>query len=185
MALYAMGQRVFAENRAQELMLKAPNMPLDIEWHIIGHLQTNKVRSIIPYVHCIQSLDSGRLFEIINNEAMKAEKKMRCLLQIKISAEESKFGWSFEALNAFLRAGNHLSYTNVTLEGIMGMTTLTEDHKVIRKELHTLKEMFDQLKTDYFSNHTHFNTLSMGMSGDYLIALEEGSTMIRVGSLLF
>lgn len=180
-----MGQRLFAENRVQELIAKAPEMPADIEWHIIGHLQTNKVKTIIPYVQCIQSLDSVRLFETIDSEALKAGKIMRCLLQIKVSQEESKFGWAFDELNEFLRAGHHHAFKNVALEGIMGMTTLTDNQAVIRKELRALKVMFDQLKADYFSDTDSFNTLSMGMSGDYQIALEEGSTMIRVGSLLF
>lgn len=183
--LYQMGQRVFAENRAQELISKAPKMPSDIEWHIIGHLQTNKVRAIMPYVHCIQSVDSARLLEKIESEALKASKKMRCLLQIKISKEESKFGWSYQDLYEYLKAGNHLSFQNVTIEGIMGMTTLTDDQSIIRKELSELKVMFDRIKSDHFTETDEFKRLSMGMSGDYKIALEEGSTMVRVGSLLF
>jgi pyridoxal phosphate enzyme (YggS family) len=185
MTLYEMGQRIFAENRAQEIIAKAPEMPEDIEWHLIGHLQTNKVRMIMPYVRCIQSLDSLRLFKTIDQEALKAGKKMRCLLQIKVAQEESKFGWAYDELLAFLQTGEHHTYTHVMLEGIMGMTTLTDDQTIIRKELKTLKKMFDQIKADYFSEEDSFNTLSMGMSGDYAMALEEGSTMIRVGSLLF
>jgi len=185
MVLYNLGQRIFGENRAQELMAKAPDMPADIEWHIIGHLQTNKVKALMPYVRCIQSLDSPRLFKTIDSEALKAGKTIRCLLQIKISKEESKFGWAFEELNDFLRMGHHLEYKNVVLEGVMGMTTLTDDQTVIRTELNALKKLFDQIKVDHFPTSDHFHTISMGMSGDYPIALEEGSTMIRVGSLLF
>lgn len=185
MVLYHMGQRIFGENRAQELIAKAPGMPADVEWHIIGHLQTNKVKALMPYVHCIQSLDSARLFKTINSEARKAGKTMRCLLQIKISKEESKFGWDIKELNDFLQAGHHLEYKNVILAGIMGMTTLTDDQTIIRSELNALKQIFDQLKNDHFHESEQFDTLSMGMSGDYAIALEEGSTMIRVGSLLF
>ncbi len=184
-AVYTMGQRIFAENRAQELIAKAPLLPSDIEWHIIGHLQTNKVKAIMPYVHCIQSLDSVRLFEKIDSEALKAGKTMRCLLQIKISNEDTKFGWSYASLQKFLESGQHHQYKNIILEGIMGMTTLTSDQAVIRKELKGLKEIYNQIKADHFATADHFQTLSMGMSGDYKIALEEGSTMVRVGSLLF
>ncbi len=183
--LYDMGQRIFAENRAQELISKAPQMPADVEWHIIGHLQTNKVRAIMPFVQCIQSLDSERLFEKIDTEALNAGKKMRCLLQIKVASEDSKYGWTYDALGEFLKAKKHLNYKNIILEGVMGMTTLTDDQTIIRKELRQLSVMFDQIKADHFTKDDRFNTLSMGMSGDYKIALEEGSTMVRVGSLLF
>ena len=183
--LYNMGQRVFAENRAQELIAKAPEMADDIEWHLIGHLQTNKVRNIMPFVHCIQSLDSARLFNKINSEALRVNKQVICLLQIKLSKEESKSGWSYDALNHFLREGHHNNFDNISIEGIMGMTTLTTDQILIREELRQLKGYYDKLKTDFFSQSDRFNTLSMGMSGDYKIALEEGSTMVRIGSLLF
>lgn len=183
--LYAMGQRVFAENRAQELVKKAPEMPGDIAWHLIGHLQTNKVRSILPYVSCIQSLDRENLWEKIDDEAAKANKKVECLLQIKIAKEETKFGWSYDALNSFLNSGKFNLFQNVILKGVMGMASLTDDQNQVRAEMKQLKLYFDQLRQTYFYSNPAFHTISMGMSGDYTIALEEGSTMIRIGSLLF
>lgn len=183
--VYQMGQRIFAENRAQELLEKAPVMAKDIEWHLIGHLQTNKVRSIIPYVTCIQSLDRVNLWDKIQEEAASADKKIRCLLQIKIAAEETKYGWSYAELNNILLSGKHHTCPNVIICGVMGMASFTEDMEQVRSEMKSLKASFDLLKEQYFKNDPAFNTISMGMSGDYNIALEEGSTMIRIGSLLF
>jgi len=183
--LYRMGQRVFAENKAQELIKKAPAMPSDIKWHLIGHLQTNKVRAILPYVTCIQSLDRKSLWEKLQEEASKSGKSISCLLQIKIAAEESKFGWIYSALTELLASGIHHSFPNVVLEGVMGMASFTDDMEQVRAEMKQLKFYFDQLQQTYFDRNPEFNTISMGMSGDYQIALEEGSTMIRVGSLLF
>lgn len=183
--VYRMGQRVFAENKPQELIKKAPVMPPDIQWHLIGHLQTNKVKSILPYVNCIQSLDRANLWEKIQEEAFKKGQTISCLLQIKIAAEETKFGWSFTDLSEVLASGKHLSCPNVVLEGVMGMASLTADESQVRAEMRQLKIYFDQLKETYFSSSPEFKTISMGMSGDYRIALEEGSNMIRVGSLLF
>lgn len=183
--LYEMGQRVFAENKAQELIKKAPVMPPDIKWHLIGHLQTNKVRAILPHVMCIQSLDSKNLWEKIQEEAAKSGKSVSCLLQIKIAAEETKFGWSYSALTDFLASGIQHSYPNVVLEGVMGMASFTDDIEQVRAEMKLLKTYFDNLKQSYFSSKPEFKVVSMGMSGDYKIALEEGSNMIRVGSLLF
>ena len=183
--LYTMGQRVFAENKAQELTKKAPVMPKDIKWHLIGHLQTNKVKSILPYVTCIQSLDRENLWEKIQEEASKTSRTISCLLQIKIASEETKFGWSYAALTDTLASGKHNSFPNVLLEGVMGMASLTADEGQVRAEMKQLKMYFDQLKQTYFSSRPEFKTISMGMSGDYRIALEEGSNMIRVGSLLF
>lgn len=183
--LYQLGQRVFAENKAQELIKKAPVMPPDIQWHLIGHLQTNKVKSILPYVTCIQSLDRENLWEKIQEEAFKTGRTISCLLQIKIASEETKFGWSYAALTDALEAGKQNAFPNVLLEGVMGMASLTADEGQVRAEMKQLKMYFDQLKEAYFSTNAEFKTISMGMSGDYRIALEEGSTMIRVGSLLF
>ncbi len=183
--LYQMGQRVFAENKPQELIKKAPIMPSDIQWHLIGHLQTNKVKSILPFVTCIQSLDRENLWEKIQEEAVKSSQTISCLLQIKIASEETKFGWSFAELTEALASGKHLSFPNVQLEGVMGMASFTADEGQVRAEMKQLKMYFDQLKQTYFSFNPEFKTISMGMSGDYKIALEEGSNMIRVGSLLF
>lgn len=183
--IYQMGQRIFAENRVQELISKAPVMPKDIEWHLIGHLQTNKVRSLLPYVDCIQSLDRLSLWETIEEEASRISKPVRCLLQIKVAQEETKFGWDYNELIDVLESIPKKESTFVRLEGIMGMASLTEDTVQVRQELRQLRSYFDQLKAKYFAQQPDFSTVSMGMSGDYLIALEEGSTMVRIGSLLF
>lgn len=183
--VYRMGQRIFAENRAQELLEKAPVMAKDIEWHLIGHLQTNKVRYIMPYASCIQSLDRLNLWDKIQEEAARSDKKIKCLLQIKIATEETKYGWSLEELNKILLSGKHHACPDVLICGVMGMASLTLDLAQVRNEMKSLKASYDLLKDQYFKNDPAFNTISMGMSGDYSVALEEGSTMIRVGSLLF
>jgi pyridoxal phosphate enzyme (YggS family) len=183
--LYQMGQRVFAENRVQEVIKKAPAMSSDIQWHLIGHLQTNKVKAVLPYISCIQSLDREKLWEKIEEEAAVAGKQISCLLQIKIAQEESKFGWEYNELNSILKSGKLNSFPHVIVKGVMGMASLTEDVHQVRAEMKQLKFYFDQLQQTYFNRNPEFNTISMGMSGDYQIALEEGSTMIRVGSLLF
>lgn len=183
--IYRMGQRIFAENRVQELIAKAPVMPNDIEWHLIGHLQTNKVRSLLPHVDCIQSLDRLSLWETIQDEAYRINKPVRCLLQIKVAQEESKFGWDYNELIAVLESTRAKEYKHVRIEGIMGMASLTDDIGQVRQEMRQLRTYFDQLKAKYFARLPDFTTVSMGMSGDYLIALEEGSTMVRIGSLLF
>ncbi|MEP6795571.1 MAG: YggS family pyridoxal phosphate-dependent enzyme [Saprospiraceae bacterium] len=185
MSIYKLGQRIFAENRVHELIIKAELLPSDIEWHLIGHLQTNKVKSIIPYVHCVQSLDSWKLWEKIDEEAKVADKQIDCLLQIKVAVEETKHGWDKNELDHVLSSALYLAFSNIRLCGVMGMASLTSDKEQVRKEMKQLKNYFDSLKQTYFKDAEHFNMLSMGMSGDYQIALEEGSTMIRVGSLLF
>lgn len=183
--LYQLGQRLFAENRAQELLLKAPVMPSDIEWHLIGHLQTNKVRSVLPYITCIQSLDRISLWEKIQEEAGRIDKRITCLLQIKVAMEETKYGWELEELYQILASGQHHQYPNVIIGGVMGMASFTDDTAQVRREMKQIKTSFDLMQREYFADSPAFRTISMGMSGDYLIALEEGSTMIRVGSLLF
>jgi hypothetical protein len=183
--LYHMGQRIFAENRAQELLAKAPVMHSDIQWHLIGHLQTNKVRSVLPFVTCIQSLDRISLWEKIQEEAERIDKRVTCLLQVKVAMEETKYGWEPEELYQFLASGNHKLYPNVIPGGVMGMASFTADMDQVRKEMKQIKAAFDLMRQKYFRESPAFRTISMGMSGDYLIALEEGSTMIRVGSLLF
>ena len=185
MELYQWGQRVFAENRVQELLEKAPHLPADIEWHLIGHLQTNKVRSALPYVTCIQSLDRLSLWEKINDEASRLKKTIDCLLEIKIATEETKHGWTMQELEQALREGMREKMQNVNITGVMGMASLTDDMGQVRLEMQTLKSHFQHLKSTYFSDHPDFRIISMGMSGDYLVALEEGSTMVRVGSLVF
>jgi len=185
MELYNQGQRIFGENRVHELIIKASLLPTDIEWHLIGHLQTNKVKSIISFAGCIQSLDSWKLWQKINSEALEAEKKVSCLLQIKIAEEESKHGWDFKELMTTLRNEKFGELTNVSIEGVMGMASLTKDLEHVRKEFRQLHDYFQDLKKQYFKEASEFRTISMGMSGDYKIALEEGSNMIRIGSLLF
>lgn len=182
--LYEAGQRVFAENRPQEIDAKAPLMPQDVQWHLIGHLQTNKVRMILPLVNLIHSLDSERLWEKINEEAEKLAHPVNALLQIKIAQEESKFGWDFHELTNLLLSNRHAGWKKVTIKGVMGMATLTDDENQVRKEMRQLKFYFDLLKKDYFRNEI-FSVISMGMSGDYQVALEEGSNMIRIGTMLF
>jgi len=184
MTLYAAGQRIFAENRPQEIIAKAPLMPEDVQWHLIGHLQTNKVRSILPLVQCIHSLDSEHLWEKINEEAVKLNSPANALLQIKIAQEETKFGWDFNELTNLLLSNRHTDWKYVNITGVMGMATLTEDHELVRKEMRQLKFYFDRLKKDYFRTES-FAVISMGMSGDYQVALEEGSNMIRIGTMLF
>jgi hypothetical protein len=184
-ALYQLGQRIFAENRVQGLLEKAMVMPQDIEWHLIGHLQTNKVRAALPYVSCIQSLDRLNLWEKIQEECFTLGKTVRCLLQLKIAAEETKYGWSLEELTSVLESGKHHAFPNVLICGVMGMASLTDDMDQVRHEMKGLMSAFEGLRTRYFAHQPQFSIISMGMSGDYRIALEEGSTMIRIGSLLF
>jgi PLP dependent protein len=185
MVLYDRGQRVFAENRAQEIVAKAPQMPADVVWHLIGHLQTNKVRISLPFVQCIQSLDSEHLWEKINEEALRLDRKIDCLLQIKIASEETKYGWNFDELLNLLQSSRTLTWKQVNITGVMGMATLTDDAEQVRKEMRQLKTYFDQLKSSAYSSQDEFKTISMGMSGDYKMALEEGSNMVRIGTMLF
>lgn len=185
LAIYGRGQRVFAENRVQELVAKAPLLPDDIEWHLIGHLQTNKVRQVLPHVRLIHSLDRSSLWETLDTEAGRLGRTIDCLLQVKVAQEESKFGWEFLALREFLAAGRHLELPRVRIRGLMGMATLTDDRDQVRSEFRELAGYFRSLQEGSFAGDPGFSILSMGMSSDYDIALEEGSTMIRVGSLLF
>ena len=181
--LYNKGQRIFGENRAQELMGKQANLPKDIQWHMIGHLQKNKVKYIAPFVHLIQSCDNLSLIEKINKEAIKNERIINILLQIKIAQEESKFGYNYDLLIQDLSKIKALE--NIKVCGVMGMGTLTQNDETTSKEFKTLKTYFDTLKDNHFADNKDFNIVSMGMSGDYKIAIECGSTMVRIGSLLF
>lgn len=185
MNLYKKGQRIFGENRAHELIIKASLLPSDIEWHLIGHLQTNKANSVVKFAHCIQSLDSLKLWQKLNEEAKAEEVQITCLLQIKIATEETKYGWNMNELERVLQSGETQNLNNVTIAGVMGMASLTSDVEQVRSEFRALKNYFNLLKEKYFNNNPSFKTISMGMSGDYKIALEEGSTMLRIGSLLF
>ena len=184
-ALYQHGQRVFGENHAQEMRAKHEILPQDIEWHFIGHLQTNKIKYIIPYVTLIHSIDSANLLEAVNKEAAKHDRVVDCLLQFHIAQEETKFGLDLEEARQLLDSEAFKAMENVRICGVMGMATFTDDEAEIRKEFQHLKAIFNTLKQDYFAGQPQFKEISMGMSDDYLIAIEEGATMIRVGSKIF
>ncbi len=183
--LYHKGQRDFGENRVQELLAKAPLLPADIRWHLIGHLQTNKVRHIVPFVHMIHSVDSLRLLQEIEKQAARAGRTIDCLLQFHIAQEETKFGLSEKEADALLQSPEYQTMQHVRLCGVMGMATFTDNTDQIRAEFRHLRRIFERLKANYFPNAPHFRECSMGMSSDWQIAVEEGSTMVRIGSLLF
>ncbi len=183
--LYNRGQRVFGENKAMELASKYEQLPKDIEWHFIGHLQTNKVKYIAPFVHCIHSIDSLKLLKEVNKRAEKNNRKIACLLQFHIAEEESKFGLDELEARQILESPELDSLKNIRIIGVMGMATFTDNMTQVRREFKRLKTIFENLKTTYFADRAHFKEISMGMSGDYEIAVEEGSTMVRIGTLLF
>lgn len=182
---YEAGQRLFGENRVQEILWKAPELPADIQWHLIGHLQTNKVKQVLPFVSMIHSVDSIRLLETIQKEAAKINRVIPCLLQVHIAMEETKFGFSAEELNSFFEKLNPREYPNIQFAGLMGMASFVDDEDRIRKEFRTLKNLFDHIQIVANQNLADFKELSMGMSGDYPIAVSEGSTLVRIGTLLF
>jgi pyridoxal phosphate enzyme (YggS family) len=185
MEAYNAGQRVFGENKVQEMVSKQEVMPKDIQWHLVGHLQSNKIKYIAPFVTLIHSVDSLKLLVAINKEAVKADRVIDCLLQVYIAEEETKFGLSVEELTELLESEEYKQLTHVRVCGVMGMATFTDNEDQIRKEFKSLKTIFTNLKNSYFPNTDSFRHISMGMSGDYAIAIEEGSTMIRVGSSIF
>lgn len=185
MELYNQGQRIFGENRVQELVQKAGSLPKDIQWHEIGHLQTNKVKYIAPFVDTIHAVDSLKLLKEIDKQAGKHNRVINCLLQFKIAREETKFGLDYESAATLLKTMKESPKPNVRITGVMGMATFTHDMDQVREEFKTLKSIFDRLKAEWFREETYFKEISMGMSGDYTIALEEGSTMVRIGTLLF
>lgn len=182
---YDAGQRVFGESRAQELTAKQKVLPKDIEWHFIGPLQTNKVKEIVPYISMIHSIDSLKLLREVDKQAAKHERVVRVLLEIRIAEEDTKHGLSREECLEILRSDNLLPLQNIRICGLMGMATYTEDTERIRNEFHRLRMFFDELKSSCLKDSTDFTELSMGMSHDYPIAIEEGSTMIRVGTMIF
>ena len=182
---YAAGQRVFGENRAQELAEKAENLPTDIEWHMIGHLQRNKVKYIAPYVSLIHSIDSMRLLEEVNKQAEKNNRVIDILLQFHIAREESKFGFSLEEAIAVLEDDNFPQLENVNVRGVMGMATFTENEEKVSEEFQALNNYFLVLQSRFFKFNDQFNIISMGMTNDYKIAIEEGSNMVRIGSAIF
>ena len=182
--LYHKGQRAFGENYVQELVEKHAALPADIQWHFIGHLQTNKVKYIAPFVHTIHAVDSVKLLEEIDKQAVKHNRTIKCLLQFHIADEDSKFGFDTEG-GEIIEEEFLKQLKNAVICGVMGMATFTEDKIQVRQEFKKLKQIFDSLKNTYFKDNETFKHISMGMSDDYKIAVEEGSTMVRIGSLLF
>lgn len=182
---YEAGQRVFGENRPQEMKAKYEALPKDICWHMIGHLQTNKVRVIAPFVALIHSVDSVRLLELINSEAERCNRVIDVLLEVRVAREESKHGWGEAELEQYLATGEFRRLVNVHICGLMGMATYTDDTTVVHSEFERLHQIFQRLHNEYFANNDYFRTLSMGMSGDYPTAIEAGSTMVRIGSMIF
>ncbi len=183
--LYRRGQRDFGENRVQELLAKAPQLPEDIRWHLIGHLQTNKVRFITPFIHMIHSVDSLRLLEEIEKHATRIGRPVNCLLQFHIAQEETKFGLSEPEADALLQSASYQAMQYARLCGVMGMATFTDRTEQVRAEFRHLRRIFERLRSTYFAQAPHFREISMGMSSDWAIAVEEGSTMVRIGSLIF
>jgi hypothetical protein len=185
MELYNAGQRIFGENRVQELVEKYESLPKDIEWHLIGHLQKNKVKYIAPFVSMIHSVDSLDLLKTIDKEAAKNDRIIPILLQLKIANEETKFGLSLMEYEEILNQISNSEFTNIELRGLMGMASFVEDESQIADEFLYLKDQYDMLLENENIPFTNVNTLSMGMSGDYKIAIQAGSNMVRIGSLLF
>ena len=185
MEAYDCGERIFGESKVQEMCGKYETLPKDISWHFIGHLQSNKIKFIVPFVELIHGVDSYKLLEEINKQALKAGKTVNCLLQIHIAREETKFGFSEVELLNTLSEGKWKELTGISLSGLMGMATYTDNREQIRSELKGLKILFDLVKDLYFKDNASFCELSMGMSDDYQIAIEEGSTLVRIGSSIF
>ena len=182
MEAYEAGQRIFGESRVQELLVKHEALPKDIEWQMIGHLQTNKVRQIVPFISLVQSVDSVRLTECINREAERIGRVVDILLEIHIAQEESKTGWQYDELVEYLRSESFSQLKNIRVRGVMGMATNTDDEQIIRADFEQLAKHYNDLKRLFGED---FDTLSMGMSDDYELAIACGSTMVRIGSSIF
>ncbi|MNG77775.1 hypothetical protein D3C87_549660 [compost metagenome] len=185
MEAYEAGQRIFGENHVQELIEKAELLPKDIQWHMIGHLQTNKVKYIAPFIGLIASIDSLKLLKEVNKHAIKANRNIDCLLQVYIADEDTKFGLDHAELIELLRDEEFLELKNIRICGLMGIASNTDNEKVIKAEFYELKMLFDGVKASFYRKDDYFNILSMGMSSDYKLAIEEGSTMVRIGSTIF
>jgi pyridoxal phosphate enzyme (YggS family) len=183
--LYDAGQRTFGENYVQELVDKHEKLPKDIEWHFIGHLQTNKIKYIAPFIHTIQSLDSLKLLKEIDKQALKHSRSINCLLQIHVAEEETKTGLSFDEARQILLYDEVKGLKNIKITGLMAMSTLTDNEQQIHREFHSVKLFFDEINNQLISHSSPLINLSMGMSSDYKMAIEEGSTMVRIGSLIF
>jgi pyridoxal phosphate enzyme (YggS family) len=185
MQAYHAGHKIFGENKAQDLVNKYEKLPKDIKWHFIGHLQTNKAKYLVPFVSMIHSIDSFKILKTVNKEAQKNNRTIPCLLQFHIAQESSKFGLSEEEAHEILDSEEYKTLKNISIVGVMGMATFTDDEMQVRNEFRFLKRIFDKLKKEYFPRKKGFKEISMGMSDDYSIAVEEGSTMVRVGSKIF
>lgn len=182
---YQAGQRLFGENKAQEMVQKASALPADVEWHFIGHLQTNKVKMIAPVVHTIHSIDSFKLLAEVNREAERSHRVIRCLLQFHIATEETKFGLDEAEGDDLIRQLQQHHWPHIVVAGVMGMATFTESQSTVRAEFRQLRHLFTQMKERWFASDDRFCEISMGMSGDYQIAVEEGSTCVRIGTAIF
>jgi len=185
MEAYDAGHRIFGENKSQELTTKQPLLPADIRWHFIGHLQTNKVKYIAPFVEMIESVDSFKLLKEIDKEAAKNNRTVKCLLQFHIASEETKFGLDLDEAMDLLNNPEFPKLKNVKICGVMGMASFTDDMELVRKEFRVLRAIESRLKNDYFSGNPDFCEISMGMTGDYGVAIEEGSTIVRIGTGIF
>jgi len=182
---YQAGHRDFGENKVQDLVGKQERLPADIRWHMIGHLQSNKVKYLAPFVHLLHGVDSLKLLGVINREAEKNDRVIDCLFQVRIALEETKFGLPEEDLKQLIQSDEFAAMDHVRIRGLMGMATYTENSNQIREEFRQLKRIFDRLKASQFKNRESFDQLSCGMSGDYALAIEEGSNLVRIGSLIF
>ncbi len=185
MEAYHAGHKIFGENKVQELVDKYTKLPKDIKWHMVGHLQTNKVKYIAPFIQLIHSVDSLKLLNTINKEALKHNRIIDCLLQLYIAQEETKFGLSIEELKELLNSDESKNMDNIRIVGLMGMATFTDDMDQVRLEFQNLANYFKEIKDTYFKDYEFFKEISMGMSDDYQIAIEEGSTIVRIGSSIF
>jgi PLP dependent protein len=182
---YDTGHRIFGENKVQELVSKYEKLPKDIEWHLLGHLQSNKVKYVAPFVSLIHSVDSLKLLEEINKQGKKANRVIDCLLQIHIAAEETKFGFSETEVDACLSSSTVAQLGNVRVVGLMGIATFTADLNIVRKEFRELRNLYEKLKNSALPSNIQMKELSIGMSGDYRVAIQEGSTMVRIGTAIF
>lgn len=185
MEAYEAGQRVFGENKTQDLIRKYPELPQDIEWHFIGHLQTNKVKYLVPFIAMIEAVDSLKLLKEINKQASKIDRNIKCLLQFHIASEDTKFGLDLSEAEQILDSEQFAQLHNIHICGVMGMATYTDEETVLRKEFSQLRSYFNILKDKYFHKDKAFKEISMGMSDDFLVAIDEGSTIVRVGTAIF
>jgi hypothetical protein len=182
---YHAGQRIFGENKVQELVMKQAQLPSDIEWHFIGHLQTNKVKYLAPFISLIHGIDSLNLLKEVDKEAGKCNRVIHCLLQFHIATEETKFGLNPDDAREILESEEFQAMKNILISGVMGMSSFSDDLNLVREEFKHLQSIFQRIKSLYFKEQDAFRVISMGMSGDYKIAIEEGSNMVRIGTSIF